>query len=299
MGIFSFDSHLSAQRQWVTGFYGFLWGVDNTGTQASQELRARLFCTQRESGTVPASGNVGPSSALPGGQYLTSSTGTTTWCAFPYIAPFNAGTRGYIGGLRVSGQGSSTSSVHHLALYDYLWVKNSVMTTPGTNAVTGFPTASVLSRSPSGDGKGNVIIVEQIFATTGGPATIQVQYTNSAGVSGRLTEALTINPALWLQCNATELQLQAGDQGVQSIESINTSGTAMANSYSAVVLARPVVPRFPISTGSNTNGYSYYFTGAEIGYPEVYQQSCFVFAARSATHATVPGIQYNMEIVSN
>ena len=105
-----------------------------------------------------------------------------------------------------------------------------------------------LPRSTTGKGV-QIMLVEQFPYIGGG--TLQVTYTNSDGVGGRLSAICTINTQTSLGTIATSnpatagcpglfVPLQQGDGGVRSIESINFF-TADAGNLAAV-LVKPLAP---------------------------------------------------------
>lgn len=104
-------------------------------------------------------------------------------------------------------------------------------------------TAQTITAPPSysrnANGVGAQIFIESYTAVGASASNVTVQYTNSAGVSGRNTVAENIiasMPAHRLQ----PLRLQAGDLGVQSIQSVTLSATTSAAGNFGVVVAVPV-----------------------------------------------------------
>jgi len=68
----------------------------------------------------------------------------------------------------------------------------------------------------------------ELMAAAGGSVTLTPTYTNAEGTSGRVGPGLTIpsgaqNRTMW------RFGLAAGDRGVRSVQSINSSGTALGN----------------------------------------------------------------------
>ena len=131
----------------------------------------------------------------------------------------------------------------------------SSVTTTGAQSFTGTQT---LPRYATGAGV-QAFIVPSVVMGAGTP-TIQLGYTNAAGVSGRLTPA---SPSLPIATTASPvgsvvysgtgagkygpfMPLAAGDTGIQSIQSINLSATMTSGSL-VVVLAKPIFT-LPITT---------------------------------------------------
>jgi hypothetical protein len=131
----------------------------------------------------------------------------------------------------------------------------SSVTTTGAQSFTGTQT---LPRYATGAGL-QAFIVPSVVMGAGTP-TIQLGYTNAAGVSGRLTPA---SPSLPIATTASPvgslvhtgtgagkygpfMPLASGDTGIQSIQSINLSATMTSGSL-VVVLAKPIFT-LPITT---------------------------------------------------
>jgi len=98
------------------------------------------------------------------------------------------------------------------------------------------------------DGKGVQMMAVTISSRTGGQ-TFSVNYTNSAGVAGRVTPNVTQNTAaapgsITTSATATAgtagpfIPLQAGDSGVQSVQSVTMNGADTG--FFAIVLVRPI-----------------------------------------------------------
>jgi hypothetical protein len=131
----------------------------------------------------------------------------------------------------------------------------SSVTTTGAQSFTGTQT---LPRYATGAGL-QAFIVPSVVMGAGTP-TIQLGYTNAAGVSGRLTPA---SPSLPIATTASPvgslvhtgtgagkygpfMPLASGDTGIQSIQTINLSATMTSGSL-VVVLAKPIFT-LPITT---------------------------------------------------
>lgn len=111
------------------------------------------------------------------------------------------------------------------------------------------------------DGKGVMAFITPIVVMGAGTPTLQLSYTNPASASGRLTP---VAPSLPI-ANATApvgqilysgtgagkygpfVPLQAGDNGILSIQSITQSATMTSGVY-AIVLCKPVGLPLPITT---------------------------------------------------
>jgi hypothetical protein len=131
----------------------------------------------------------------------------------------------------------------------------SSVTTTGAQSFTGTQT---LPRYATGAGL-QAFIVPSVVMGAGTP-TIRLEYTNAAGVSGRLTPASPLLPT----ANATApvgsviysgtgagkygpfMPLAGGDTGIRSVQSINLSATMSSGSL-VVILAKPILT-LPITT---------------------------------------------------
>lgn len=123
-------------------------------------------------------------------------------------------------------------------LVDVLWVNNGlVVTTLVAQAVNSvaFP-----ARDSNGtvNGNGCKVGILVVTATTNAAAitTITMSYTNQAGTAGR-TATMSSFPATCTAGSVIYFQLQAGDTGVQSIQSV-TLGTSMVTGAISLIVIR-------------------------------------------------------------
>lgn len=122
----------------------------------------------------------------------------------------------------------------------------------GTSDVQPMVNTVPLSRYT--DGEGVMIVAVQIFSQALGGATFQIGYTNSQGVSGRMSQVMTCTsnsytstgivitsrPSSTAGSIGPFIGLQAGDTGVRSIESFQMlSATDLG--ILALVLVKPIV----------------------------------------------------------
>jgi len=168
-----------------------------------------------------------PDAASSGG---TSYTGSAAG-GLPFTAP-SVGESTYL--LTFSATSNFPGTIY---LTDRLWACRGLSTTAGaTTTVTGM---SNITRYSSGVGA--EIWYWCITApSSGGSGTMTVSYTNSAGVSGRtctITLGAGTPPPTAGQCYPGSLQ--AGDTGVQSIQSVtNTSTSFVGGSHGLFVAKR-------------------------------------------------------------
>lgn len=125
-----------------------------------------------------------------------------------------------------------TNSLGGLSLMDRLWHNSGFVVTSTASQPLTTPAWPARDRNGSSDGDG-VFIAMEVTATMGaGAPTVTVTYTNSDGVSGRTgTFAVTTtgNVGMW-----TQMSMQAGDRGVRSIQSIQSSATMTSGAVSFV-----------------------------------------------------------------
>lgn len=154
-----------------------------------------------------------------------------------------------------------SSVLSRLMLYDMLFKAGTYAYNSGTTNLSSQPDIS--SRCPdytggSTFGNGCEIWVEVSTAfATGNSWQIRVTYTNSAGTSGRTSIISSAAAAAALTLGKMfQLALQAGDTGVQKIESViaTNGGTAMTAGAVNVLIMRPLwFNRVAIANGGGIN----------------------------------------------
>lgn len=137
------------------------------------------------------------------------------------------------------------SSVNHTHLFfDALWVNTGLVVTTTTAQAIAMPTLPARDVKGTTNGEGCMIAMLFTAAATNVSAfsNTTVTYTNSAGVAGR-TATLTSGVA-GSQIPATPVigtliwfNMQAGDKGVQSIQSV-TLGTSLVTGSVSMIIAR-------------------------------------------------------------
>lgn len=159
-------------------------------------------------------------------------------------------------------------------LYDRIWSCTGFSGTVTTaQAVTGFPT---LTR-PDENGTGLEIWIECYTATGATASNITVQYTNSAGVSGRntvTTAHITSMPANRMY----QVPLQADDTGVKSVQSVTLSGTTGTAGAFGVTLMKRIssisMPQVNVGVGLDF---------AMLGMPQIQDNSALSFIHQGTT----------------
>jgi len=205
--------------------------------------------------TLPVSGTTDP------GNTTTGIVPTSATLNAPFIQPFSG--VGYLTSVTFTNAdiGTGNANTKRLWLFDRLFHVGR-FTFGGLTTLSGQP--SFAARLPNGSYSGLRIYVEESVQITF-PGTVTVTYTNENGVTGRTTSALSISGGT-LQLR--ELALQAGDYGVQKIESVNATGGAGAIN---VLVLRTI---WAGSTRERPHDTTH---GMEvIGLPQIWSDSCLM-----------------------
>lgn len=130
-------------------------------------------------------------------------------------------------------------------------------------------------------GVGNQIFIE-IYTALGTTArTVTASYTNESGTAGRTTQARAIGGTAGganTDVNALlSLPLQAGDTGVQSVQSVTISATTGTAGNFGVTVARPLA----WIASNDTSAVTSDFTVGPGGRPEIDTDACIAFALLS------------------
>lgn len=202
---------------------------------------------------------------------------TDATAGFPTINAFGGGAVGYIGGVTF---GSTVAS--RLRLFDLLW----------KGGAYAFNAAVALSAQPSYAGRvlggtdftNTEIWVETVTAFTGN-LSIAVTYTNQAGVTGRTTGTIATGVAPTVG-RMLQLPLQAGDTGVQKIESV-TSTVATAGTFNVLVMRRLWEGRCRLANDGDTHDF------LKTGMPQIFADSAlFLQVIADSTATGIPEIQF-------
>lgn len=159
--------------------------------------------------------------------------------AMPFTNP-GGGVNSYLG--RVSGISAASGLI---ILYDKLWTWGSgglgwVVTTTTAQSTT---SPAALTR-PDSTGAATEAWLEILAATGVGAATPVLSYTNSAGTAARITSGMTTAYAASdIIGSMHAFNLQAGDTGVRTVQSL-TLTTSMTSGTAAVHILRRVA-EFP------------------------------------------------------
>lgn len=182
---------------------------------------------------------------------------TDAIAGYPVINAFAGGAIGYISGIQF---GSSLSC--RLALFDCLFSAGAFAFNANV-ALTGQP--SYASRVPDGtDFKGTELWLEAVTAFTGNQS-IAVTYTNQDGVAGRTTGTIATGVAPVVG-RMLQLPLQAGDSGVQRIESV-VSTVSTVGTFNVHVMRRLWSGRVRINNDGDNHDF------LRVGMPQVFADS--------------------------
>lgn len=207
---------------------------------------------------------------------------TDATAGYPIINAFGGAATGYLGRAFISNTVQS-----RLRFFDRLFAAGAY----AFNAATTLATQPAYSsRLPSGPDYNNLEIwVEQVTAATGNQA-VAVAYMNQAGVTAHNTGAVGMGAAPTVG-RCWQLPLQAGDSGVQKIESV-TGSVATVGTFNVMVL-RPLFDAW-VSAVSEGRIYDLLSTGM----PQVFTDSA-IYCLVNAPAGTTGGLPYcDLDIVN-
>jgi hypothetical protein len=189
-----------------------------------------------------------------------------------------------------------------LSLFDMIVKMGAMAYNSGTTTPTVDTQPTITQRCPDYPGSGNVfgarneIWVEIVTAMTSATGwQVQVTYKNQAGTSGRTTVISAAQAAAALTVGKMfQLALQAGDTGVQRIESvIVTTGAATAGTFNILIL-RPVYTGMRCMVANDGDIHDMLKTGL----PIIYNDSALVMVVQAdGTASGIPELAF--EIANN
>jgi hypothetical protein len=196
---------------------------------------------------------------LNGGTY--SSSGGLVGGQLPHTDP-GAGVNSYLSRLAVFGlpSGGSTSAIEVL-LCDRLWDNGGINVTITTAQSITSPTWPARDINGATLGSGVLLAVEVSAAVGAGTPTLTLSYTNSAGTSGRTGTNTEVTAASAAAAAWYPIGLQAGDIGVQSVQSLTLSATWTSGTINVVAY------RVLAATWANSSAAIDCITG---GFPRLY-----------------------------
>jgi hypothetical protein len=163
---------------------------------------------------------------------------------------------------------------------------------------TGWPT--ITGRCPDYPGSGNVfgarneLWFEALSTFTSATAfTVSVGYTNQAGTSGRTATMPTQTAANLTLGKMIQLSLQAGDTGIQQINSVTTTtGSAAAGTYNLNIM-RSLWTQGRVRVANDGDIHDMLKTGM----PVVYADSAIMFLVNtdSGTSSGLPEVAFNID----
>lgn len=254
----------------MTKFFG------KTGT--ASDATAYWYGYWKDTGVL---GAWAPGTPGVGGRTTDGTSATDAGCIF--FPDAGAGKQRYLTNVTMAATVASSFS-----LWDVLWVNSGIVVTTTTaqtiNSVT-LPARDV-NGTTNGEGCAIGIYATAALGNAGVVSNSTVTYTNSAGTGSRtatLSATVPQNfPATPVIGTVVWFELQAGDTGVQSIQSITLNTTLTSGSLS-VFIARKLVD-VPVSV-ANVNFSK--DINAGYGVP-LWDNACILpFAQTSATTATV------------
>lgn len=188
---------------------------------------------------------------------------------------FGGGNTGYLTSVAF---GNTVAS--RIWVIDRLWHAGSISTTSA--ATTTFSSQpSYVGRLPSSSYVGLDIYLEVATTISNTAITITVTYTNQAGTGSRSTGAISVQN--FTIGRLVNMPLQAGDTGVQKIDSL-TVGTATAAGAVNVIVSRPLWSgRVIAANAGDTHGLD------RVGMPIIYDTSCLMaIVAADSTSSGIP-----------
>lgn len=211
----------------------------------------------------PGAGTLAGSSTAAGVVPTDATAGT------PIINAFGSGNTGHL--INVD---FSVSVAERVLIYDMLFKAGAYAFNANTTLAS---QPSYSSRVPGGtDFTNTEIWIEAVTAFTGN-LSVAVTYTNQNGVTGRTTGTFATGTALTVG-RMMQLPLQAGDTGVQKIESV-VGTVASAGTFNVLVIR-------PLWTGRANANSSDMHDYLRIGMPQVFADSALCIAANSDSSQT-------------
>ena len=264
MAITSGDTYIGAAKQ-IVPF---------TKTASTTTVANTRFSVFDKAGN-PGAGTLALTTAL------TGVVPDDTVAGYPTINAFGGGATGYLSRVQFA-----SSVVQRIEIWDRLFGINVSLAALATTTLSGA--SSYLGRVPGGANAHGTRLFAEFTTAAAAASTITVTYTNSAGTAGRSTGAsasvsgFTVNRLL-------ELPLQAGDSGVNSIQTVVVGGTAGAGAVNIIVLRPLWTARVPVANSGDVHGPD------KTGMPQVYDTSAlYVTCIPDSTSTGVPDL--NIEI---
>jgi hypothetical protein len=263
MAIGDYDSQLAAARQ----------DCVMTKTQTATTVAAQWHTLWDRAGN-PGAGSLAIGNTANGLVPDDTTTGA------PRINTFGGGATGYINRI----QFASTVACR-IVLYDRLFHVGSInLNALATTTLSSQP--SYVARLPNSDYNGLRIFIEINATVSATATTVAVTYTNQDGTTGRSTGA-SASLSGFVTGRMVELPLQAGDSGVQRIDSVMVGGTVATTGSVNIVVMRPLAS---LRVRSANDGDV--FGASRLGFKRVYETSCLaLMVAADSTSSGVPDLE--------
>lgn len=211
---------------------------------------------------------------------------TDATAGFPVINAFGGGAKGYLTRIAF---GSSVAC--RFQLWDRLFHVGSIsLTALATTTLSSQP--SYVGRLPNSDYKNLFIFLEINTAVSATATTVTVTYTNQDGTTGRSTGS-SGTLASFTNKRVFMLPLQAGDSGVQKIESVIVGGTVATTGTVNVMVARLLASSLRVMFAGMGDVLGLDRTGM----PEIYADSALWLTVE--TDSTASGVPDLMIEVAN
>lgn len=218
---------------------------------------------------LQAAGNPG-AGTLAGTNTANGLVPTDADAGFPGINAFGGGATGYIGNITF---GNTVTS--RITLFDCLFKAGAYA----------FNANTTLASQPSYSGRviggtdftNTEIWIEAVTAFTGNQS-IAVTYTNQSGTAARTTGTIATGVAP-IVGRMLQLPLQAGDTGVQKIESV-VSTVSTVGTFNVLVLRRLWSGRVPVANSGDVHDF------LKTGMPQIFADSALMAIVQPDSTAT-------------
>jgi hypothetical protein len=182
---------------------------------------------------------------------------------------------------------TSVNGAGGLILVDLLNVNGGLSGIVTTAQTTNLPTAA-LTRYTSGDGVMAGIVIYTAIGSTA--TTISINYTNSAGTSGRISTATSFGGSTFREIAILiPIPLQAGDTGIRSIESVTVTATTGTAGNFGVCLYKPL-SMISLESATGAMPLDSVSTGCIIGsLAEIHPDACLALSGFSAIATSMTG----------
>ena len=174
-----------------------------------------------------------------------------------------------------------------MLLLDLLNVSGGLSGIVTSAQTTNLPTAA-LTRYTSGEGVMAGIVIYSTLGTTA--TTVTISYTNSASVSGRTSTATSFGGTNFREAGILiPIPLQAGDTGVESIESVTVTATTGTAGNFGVCLFKPLA-MISLESATGAMPLDAVSTGCIIGsLAEIDPNACLTISPFSAVSTLMTG----------